>query len=1114
MPTLGLINLGYSGINLPVGSTIATGYISPAGIAGYTGVTGPQGPTGTIGSTGPTGPQGNQGSPGITGATGVQGNQGSPGITGATGVQGNQGSPGVTGVTGPQGNQGSPGVTGATGPQGQQGSPGVTGATGPQGGQGSPGVTGATGPQGGQGSPGVTGATGPQGSPGVTGSPGINAYSESYGFTQPAVGAVISVQVPSGYWAQKGQIVYIASGGYYSIATAGVPTLGLQNLGYSGVNLPVGSTIATGYVSPAGIAGYTGVTGPQGPTGTIGSTGPQGGQGSPGVTGVTGPQGSQGSPGITGATGPQGAQGSPGITGATGTIGSTGPTGPQGAQGSPGVTGATGPQGGQGSPGVTGTQGAQGITWRNWSDKHYWFNRTNGPQGQQGSPGVTGATGPQGNQGSPGVTGIQGPQGSPGITGATGIQGIQGSPGVTGATGPQGGQGSPGVTGTTGPQGAQGSPGVTGVTGPQGAQGSPGVTGTQGPQGSPGVTGATGPIGPQGSPGVTGATGPQGAQGSPGVTGATGPQGPVGYASFVYRPGGVAAGNVYTTWATLYAALSAVAGPKTVAVDNSLAGGPATVPTGLYDLSEVTLQPGTSLLNSPTLNFLNGAHLTASQLSISYGLIVTTDAAATSKTMTVPSGGFTYITLSGDSNLQALGSQPFVDIQAGGGILMNLDQLALLGDGTHAAVQIDGSGSFGNIYVLNDSEIATSGVTGTGLGNLTVHFDSSSNVQTPLATGALYSVVNTAPGTPGYNPYWYALTNIYWDPAGTAGGNDSNSGATSGAPVLTWAEIVRRYGSSSPIFNYGQSVTINQLTAQPLGQDPVFFEPRVSGGGQAILNVTLLAVGSPQVITVNTSKVRGAPGTLLTLTNPVGVAANQLIVNTTTGSQAIVDSVGASTVMQQPQTTASITTTSTVPSPVEDDTWTTGNTVQLYTIQNTNLKRWRPVGTDETSGSKPSGGWVFYANIADTSTSVASQFQQGNAAPCTALVNCVVSTRLSISGEGGRGQALYLVGTSVAGLVLMVSGIMEMYGGAFASGMNHESGSPDFSNDCILHGTMNHISSFVTWNNVFADGTVELTGCVFYASGFCWGSYAIELFAGGRWINSTGSTFCSQSRAY
>ena len=395
-------------------------------------------------------------------------------------------------------------------------------------------MTGATGP---------TGSVGPQGIQGVTGAtgvPGINAYSTTAGFTQPAVGAEIAIQIPSGYWLQVGQYVYIPSGGYYQVASGSTPTFSLQNLGYSGINIPVGSTVAAAFISPGGkegVTGVTGATGPAGAAGVTGATGPQGAQGIQGITGATGPTGPQGNPGVTGATGPagtngsQGIQGSPGVTGATGPTGSigaqgiqgspgvTGATGPTGPAGTQGVTGATGPVGGQGVTGATGPQGGQGIQGVTGATGP---TGSVGPQGIQGVTGATGPTGPQGNQGiqgSPGITGVTGATGPAGTNGSQGIQGSPGITGVTGATGPQGGQGIQGVTGATGPTGSVGPQGVTGPQGGQGIQGVTGPTGSQGNQGSPGITGPTGSIGPQG---VTGATGPAGSQG---VTGVIGPGG-------------------------------------------------------------------------------------------------------------------------------------------------------------------------------------------------------------------------------------------------------------------------------------------------------------------------------------------------------------------------------------------------------------------------------------------------------------------------------------------------------------------------------------------------------------------------------------------------------------
>ena len=496
-PTFSLQNLGYSGVNLPVGSTIATAFVSPGGIAGTTGVTG---------ATGPIGPQG---------------------VTGATGPTGSIGPQGVTGVTGPTGSIGPQGVTGATGPTGSVGPQGVTGATGPTGSIGPQGVTGATGP---------TGPAGVQGVTGVTGAPGINAYSESNGFTQPQVGTTIALQVPSGYWMQVGQYVFIPSGGYYQVASGAAPTFSLQNLGYSGINLPVGSTIGTAFVSPGGVAGTTGVTGatgPIGPQGVTGATGPTGSIGPQGVTGATGPTGSIGPQGVTGATGPTGSVGPQGVTGATGPTGSIGPQG---------VTGATGPTGPAGAQGVTGVTGAPGINAYSESNgftqpqvgttialqvpSGYWLQVGQYvfiPSG--GYYQVASGAAPTFSLQNLGYSGVNLPVGSTIATAFVSPGGIAGITGVTGATGPIGSQG---VTGATGPAGSQGVTGATGPTGPAGAQGVTGATGPTGSIGPQGVTGATGPTGPAGAQGITGATGPTGSIGPQGVTGATGPTGSVG----------------------------------------------------------------------------------------------------------------------------------------------------------------------------------------------------------------------------------------------------------------------------------------------------------------------------------------------------------------------------------------------------------------------------------------------------------------------------------------------------------------------------------------------------------------------------------------------------------
>ena len=324
-------------------------------------------------------------------------------------------------------------------------------STGPQGPTG-PGYTGPTGPTG---PAGVAGPTGPAGTTGVTGPGGINAYSEHLGYTQPNVGLAISVQVPSGYWMQVGQIVYAASGGYYQVATAAVPTMGLINLGYSGTFIPVGSAIASGYFfSPAGVIGPTGiqgVTGPTGPTGSIGTTGP------------------------------------------TGPIGQTGPTGPGGINAYSEHLGYTQP--------VVNTVVAVQVPSGYWmqvgqivyaaSGGYYQVATAAVPTMGLVNLGYSGTFIPVGSAIASGYflspAGVIGPTGIQGVTGPTGPQGQQGIQGITGVTGPTGPAGTPGL------QGQQGSPGVTGQ-GIQGNQGSPGVTGPAGSAGSVSLAGdATGP---------------------------------------------------------------------------------------------------------------------------------------------------------------------------------------------------------------------------------------------------------------------------------------------------------------------------------------------------------------------------------------------------------------------------------------------------------------------------------------------------------------------------------------------------------------------------------------------------------------------------------------------
>lgn len=290
-----------------------------------------------------------------------------------------------------------------------------------------------------------------------------------------------------------------------------------------------------------------------------------------------------------------------------------------------------------------------------------------------------------------------------------------------------------------------------------------------------------------------------------------------------------------------------------------------------------------------------------------------------------------------------------------------------------------------------------------------------------------------APGTPAYNSAWYALTTIYWDPAGTAGGSDSNSGSTSGAPVLTWGEILRRYGSISPLFAYAQTVQINMLSAQPAGQDSVWLDPLLSGGGHFVLNGVTAWVAAGANFTLSATPTGGygfsgaavsAGGTAMTITSvPAYVAVGQVLQNTTRTSYARVLTVaGGTATLSQPFTVASVTQTTAIPSPVVDNDWASGDTISVWNLPNINLESFSPRGGDLSAGAVPSAGWLIGVSVSDSSGTGASVLLARGRTAIITFSECHFACRLHLSTDGGRGNSSYFIGCTFAQAVLSQSG--------------------------------------------------------------------------------------------
>jgi hypothetical protein len=86
------------------------------------------------------------------------------------------------------------------------------------------------------------------------------------------------------------------------------------------------------------------------------------------------------------------------------------------------------------------------------------------------------------------------------------------------------------------------------------------------------------------------------------------------------------------------------------------------------------------------------------------------------------------------------------------------------------------------------------------------------------------------------NPSW-SQTIWYIDPQSTFGGNDANDGLTASTPVKTWAQVILRFGTYSPLLN--QNTTFIFLSNHTDNSDPVIFTPYLGGNG---INVVITGV--------------------------------------------------------------------------------------------------------------------------------------------------------------------------------------------------------------------------------------------------------------------------------
>lgn len=284
--------------------------------------------------------------------------------------------------------------------------------------------------------------------------------------------------------------------------------------------------------------------------------------------------------------------------------------------------------------------------------------------------------------------------------------------------------------------------------------------------------------------------------------------------TFVYRPGGVAGKNVYTTWPSLYAALLTVAGPKWVQVDDSIVS-PAVVPAGTYNLDGVTIS-GINL--GTVLNLTDGTHITGQTLSL-FNIQVTS--AATSAIWTTSTIAALY--LLNEVILSMTGTGPFLSVASGGtGVVTEFN--STIGDGSHVALLKQTGGAL-TVNVL-DASVAQGAVQG-GL----IAYDSAATVNLTQGAGTSFQLDSTATNT-SYSP----IISTNWNPAPTTvqGALDqlaapNTVAVTNGAP-LTGSHSAKLSASITKKKS-GKVLVIGTMQGTDVNSEQVTFTLQVDNGG-------------------------------------------------------------------------------------------------------------------------------------------------------------------------------------------------------------------------------------------------------------------------------------------
>jgi hypothetical protein len=223
--------------------------------------------------------------------------------------------------------------------------------------------------------------------------------------------------------------------------------------------------------------------------------------------------------------------------------------------------------------------------------------------------------------------------------------------------------------------------------------------------------------------------------------GQSGALGPV----LVFRPGGVAGGNVYTDWALLMAAAAVRAGHKTIEIDTSL--GAANVPAGAWNLDDVTLVPRVPAgTGATTLTFEQGATITYELLEVRGPLQLVQ---ASSVVVATAQENSLLLLLYGANIKVQPAAAPFLEVTAAEVAAQIVALAAGIGQNNNPVIQVD-AGAICTIHAYDQAGIHSDALSGGG--TAIVFYDASSAPGAPQTVATLTLTPVDLAADVGYTP--------------------------------------------------------------------------------------------------------------------------------------------------------------------------------------------------------------------------------------------------------------------------------------------------------------------------------------------------------------------------